>query len=137
MKSKAAKAKPKSAGRSKVAARVAKARAAAPARVKPKNPLLARWGAAFGLPPFKKIEPQHFKPAFAAALKEHKAEIAAIAGETAKPTFNNTIVALEKSGRLLERSRPSSSISPARTPTRRCRRSSARWRPSSPRTRPR
>ncbi|MDP1908940.1 MAG: peptidase M3, partial [Hyphomicrobium sp.] len=103
MKSKAGKAKPKSAGRSKVAARVVKARAAAPARVKPKNPLLARWGAAFGLPPFKKIEPQHFKAAFAAALKENKAEIAAIAGETAKPTFNNTVVALEKSGRLIDK----------------------------------
>ena len=103
MKSKAGKAKSKSAGRSKVAARVAKARSAAPARVKPKNPLLARWGAAFGLPPFKKIEPQHFKAAFAAALKENKAEIAAIAGETAKPTFNNTIVALEKSARLIEK----------------------------------
>ena len=45
----------------------------------------------------------HFKPAFAAALKEHKAEIAAIAAETAKPTFKNTIVALEKSGRLIEK----------------------------------
>ncbi len=43
------------------------------------------------------------RPAFAAALKEHKAEIAAIAAETAKPTFKNTIVALEKSGRLLEK----------------------------------
>jgi peptidyl-dipeptidase Dcp len=67
------------------------------------NPLLARWGSAFGLPPFKKIEPKHFAAAFAAALKEHKAEIAHIAAETANPTFNNTIVALEKSGRLLEK----------------------------------
>jgi peptidyl-dipeptidase Dcp len=67
------------------------------------NPLLSRWSAAFGLPPFKKVEPKHFKAAFAVALKEHKAEIARIAGETSKPTFNNTIGALEKSGRLLER----------------------------------
>jgi len=67
------------------------------------NPLLARWSAAFGLPPFGKIKPQHFRPAFAAALKEHKTEIARIAGETARPTFANTIVALEKSGRLLDR----------------------------------
>ena len=103
MKSKAGKAKSKSAGRSKVAARIAKARSAAPARVKPKNPLLAHWGAAFGLPPFKKIEPQHFKAAFAVALKENKAEIVAIAGDTAKPTFNNTIVALEKSARLIDK----------------------------------
>ena len=75
----------------------------APARAKPGNPLLSRWSAAFGLPPFKKIEPAHFKAAFAAALKEHKAEIARIAGETARPTFANTIVALEKSGRLLDK----------------------------------
>jgi peptidyl-dipeptidase Dcp len=103
VKSKAAKAKSKSAPKSKVAARVAKARAKGPARVKPGNPLLSRWSAAFGLPPFKKIEPAHFKAAFVAALKEHKAEIAGVAGETAKPTFNNTIVALEKSGRLLDK----------------------------------
>ncbi len=73
------------------------------ARAKPGNPLLSRWSAAFGLPPFKKIEPAHFKAAFAAALKEHKAEIARIAGETARPTFANTILALEKSGRLLDK----------------------------------
>ena len=88
MKSKAAKAKSNSTSKGKFAARVAKARVGSAARVKPGNPLLARWGAAFGLPPFKKIEPAHFKAAFAAALKEHKAEIADIAGETAKPTFN-------------------------------------------------
>jgi peptidyl-dipeptidase Dcp len=91
-----------------VAKKVAKAKTKtatrkAAAGAKPANPLLARWGSAFGLPPFKKIEPKHFAAAFAAALKEHKAEIAHIAAETANPTFNNTIVALEKSGRLLEK----------------------------------
>lgn len=99
----AANAKSKTVARSKVAARVAKARSHTPARIKPGNPLLVRWSAAFGLPPFKKIEPGHFKAAFAAALKEHKAEIARIAGETARPTFANTIVALEKSGRLIDK----------------------------------
>ncbi len=98
-----AKSKLKSAAGKKVAARVAKARAKAPARKKPSNPLLSRWGAAFGLPPFAKIEPQHFKAAFAAALKEHKADIAQIASQDSRPTFANTIVALEKSGRLLEK----------------------------------
>jgi len=67
------------------------------------NPLLARWGRDFGMPPFGKISPADFKPAFAAALKEHKGEIARIADQTARPTFANTIVALEKSGRLLDR----------------------------------
>ncbi|MCK9910049.1 hypothetical protein MXD81_12975, partial [Microbacteriaceae bacterium K1510] len=55
------KAKSKSAAGKKVAARVAKARAKLPARKKPGNPLLSRWSAAFGLPPFGKIEPHHFK----------------------------------------------------------------------------
>jgi peptidyl-dipeptidase Dcp len=85
------------------AAKKAKAAAPAPAHKRPTNPLLARWSAAFGLPPFGRIEPGHFKAAFAAALKQHKAEIAAIAGQQAEPTFANTIAALEKSGRLLEK----------------------------------
>jgi peptidyl-dipeptidase Dcp len=67
------------------------------------NPLLARWTAPFGMPPFDKIKPEHFRSAFAAGFKEHKAEIAAIARQTSRPTFANTIAALEKSGRLLER----------------------------------
>ncbi|MBC7832403.1 MAG: hypothetical protein H7Y62_10330, partial [Hyphomicrobium sp.] len=103
MKSKAVKAKSKSTSKGSSAARLAKARAGSAARAKPGNPLLARWGAAFGLPPFKKIDPAHFKAAFAAALKEHKTEIAAIAGDSAKPTFKNAIAALEKSGRLLDK----------------------------------
>ncbi|MFN3623921.1 MAG: M3 family metallopeptidase, partial [Hyphomicrobium sp.] len=45
----------------------------------------------------------HFKAAFATALKEHKADVARIAGQEARPTFANTIVALERSGRLLEK----------------------------------
>ncbi len=64
---------------------------------------MARWSTPFGLPPFARIEPNHFRPAFAAALKAHKAEITKIARDPARPTFANTIAALEKSGRLLER----------------------------------
>ena len=67
------------------------------------NPLLGKWSTPFLLPPFEQIEPQHFAPAFAAALKEHKAEIAKIAGLTSRPTFANTIVALERAGRALNR----------------------------------
>jgi len=67
------------------------------------NPLLAPWRTPFKAPPFDRIEPKHFKPAFAEALKAHKQEIAEIAGKTAKPTFANTIVALEKSGVLLNK----------------------------------
>jgi len=68
---------------------------------RPQNPLLAPWRTPFKAPPFKSIEPRHFRPAFAAALKAHKAELAEIAGRPAKPTFANTLVALEKSGTLL------------------------------------
>ncbi|HML43058.1 MAG TPA: M3 family metallopeptidase [Hyphomicrobium zavarzinii] len=65
------------------------------------NPLLKPWRTPFKAPPFASIEPRHFRPAFDAALKEHKKELAEIAGRAAKPTFANTIVALEKSGVLL------------------------------------
>jgi peptidyl-dipeptidase Dcp len=67
------------------------------------NPLLEDWTASGGVPPFDRITAEHFTPAYARALAEHEAEIAAIAGEPAPPTFANTIVTLELSGRLLDR----------------------------------
>lgn len=67
------------------------------------NPLLARWTTAFGAPPFAKIETKHFRPALNAAFREHKAEIEKIASNSARPTFTNTVLALEKSGTLLSR----------------------------------
>lgn len=67
------------------------------------NPLLAAWTAPFGAPPFPKIEPSHFKPAYEAALAEHVREIDAIAGSTSEPDFANVIEAMEKSGTLLDR----------------------------------
>ncbi|WP_295559100.1 M3 family metallopeptidase [uncultured Hyphomicrobium sp.] len=69
----------------------------------PKNPLLAPWRTPFKAPPFAAIEPRHYKPAFTLALKEHKQEIAGIAAREQKPSFANTIVALEKSGALLSK----------------------------------
>jgi len=68
-----------------------------------RNPLLSAWKTPFELPPFEAIAAEHFEPAFEAALAKHNAEIARIAANSAKPTFRNTIVALELSGRLLER----------------------------------
>ncbi len=56
-----------------------------------------------GVPPFDRIKPEHFRPAYARALAEHEAEIAAIAADAAPPSFDNTIAALELSGRALER----------------------------------
>jgi peptidyl-dipeptidase Dcp len=70
---------------------------------KPANPLLSVWPQPFAMPPFDRIEPRHFKPALEAAFRAHKAEIEAIAANSRKPTFANTITALEKSGRLLSR----------------------------------
>lgn len=67
------------------------------------NPLLSRWTAEFGAPPFSKIETKHFRTALNAAFREHKGEIEKIASNTARPTFANTVLALEKSGTLLAR----------------------------------
>ncbi|MFZ9502606.1 MAG: M3 family metallopeptidase, partial [Beijerinckiaceae bacterium] len=67
------------------------------------NPFFEDWSTPFGLPPFSRIRPEHFAPAFARALADHEAEIAAIAGQAAAPDFENTIVALEKAGRALRR----------------------------------
>ena len=67
------------------------------------NPLLSDFAAAFGLPDFAAIKPEHYRPAFDAALAEHRAEIDAVAASAEPPTFTNTIEALEKSGRSLEK----------------------------------
>jgi peptidyl-dipeptidase Dcp len=68
------------------------------------NPLLAPWDQAnLGLPPFDRIRPEHFRPAFDAGMAAQKQAVAAIADAKDAPTFDNTIVALEKSGFDLER----------------------------------
>ena len=67
------------------------------------NPLLAEWAGALELPPFEAIKPDHFRPAFDRALADHCAEIDAIAENPALADFENTIGALERSGRALER----------------------------------
>src|SRR5215472_4055416 len=67
------------------------------------NPLLETWTTPFESPPFDRILPGHFKPAYEHALGRHRAEIAAIAEAREPATFENTIVALEDSGRLLSR----------------------------------
>lgn len=67
------------------------------------NPFAAEWTTPFGLPPFEAITPDHYRPAFDAALAEQKAEIGAIAGQSSAPSFDNTIAAMERSGQLLKR----------------------------------
>ncbi len=65
------------------------------------NPLLLSYETPFGVPPFDKIKDEHFKPAFDEAFKKHNEEIAAIVNNTEEATFDNTILALENSGKLL------------------------------------
>jgi peptidyl-dipeptidase Dcp len=77
--------------------------ASSPTSASADNPLLAAWDTPFGAPPFAAIRPEHVAPAFATAFAEHRGEIAAIAGQTAAPTFDNTIAALERAGRTLSR----------------------------------
>src|SRR5215467_10889958 len=67
------------------------------------NPLLATWSGEFEIPPFAAIKAEHFRPAFDRALAKHRAEIDTIAQNRAEPSFENTIAALEKGGRELER----------------------------------
>ena len=68
------------------------------------NPLLAPWkGPHGGFPPFAEVRVEHFQPALDAAMGEQLAAIEAIASNPAPPTFENTIAALERSGRTLDR----------------------------------
>ncbi len=67
------------------------------------NPLLAEWTAPHQTPPFDKIALSDYEPAFDAAIACSRAEITAIVENPAKPTFGNTIVALERQGLLLNR----------------------------------
>ena len=67
------------------------------------NPLLSDWTGPFGLPPLPAIKPEHFRPAFDRALAAHRAEIDAISADPAAASFGNTIEALEKGGRALDR----------------------------------
>src|SRR5262245_59706643 len=67
------------------------------------NPLLEDWTGPFGVPPFGRISPEHFIPAYGRAFAEHDAEIAAIEGDSLAPTFQNSIEAMERAGRTLDR----------------------------------
>ncbi len=66
------------------------------------NPLLASWEG-LGLPPFDRIRPEHFRPAFDATMAAQKQAVGTIAGSHEAPSFANTIVVLETSGLGLER----------------------------------
>jgi peptidyl-dipeptidase Dcp len=80
------------------------AQASAAAEVTVPNPLLAKWTGPYGgVPPFEKVKVEQFKPALEAAMAEQLGEIDKIAKDPAAPSFENTIAALERSGRTLSR----------------------------------
>ena len=67
------------------------------------NPFFETWTTPFGLPPFDRIRPEHFAPAFDHGMAENIGEIEAITADPDEPTFANTIEAMERSGRFLTR----------------------------------
>ena len=80
------------------------AQQATPMAAETSNVLLQPWTGPYdGVPPWDKVRPELFKPAFMAAIDMQRAEIAAIAANPDKPTFANTIEALERAGKPLDR----------------------------------
>ena len=67
------------------------------------NPLLAHWATPGEVPPFAQVKPEHFAPAYDRAFAAHEAEVADIAASSDPPDFDNTIAALERSGKALQR----------------------------------
>ena len=86
-----------------IAASVAMANLAYAAPLDASNPFAKPSTLQYGYPAFDKIKNEHFAPAFAEGMREQAAEVEAIANNKAAPTFENTIVAMERSGRLLNR----------------------------------
>ena len=67
------------------------------------NPFFEPSALPFGAPPFDRIRDEHFQPAIEEGMRRHIAEVDAIADQAAPPSFENTVVALERSGELLHR----------------------------------
>jgi len=69
----------------------------------PDNPLLKESALPYHYPPFDKIKDAHFVPAIEAGMREQLKEVDVVANNSEKPTLENTVVALERTGRLLDR----------------------------------
>src|SRR6516165_4614553 len=67
------------------------------------NPLMSESALPFHYPPFDKIKDEQFAPAIEAGMRDQLKEIEPIINNSEKPTFENTVVALERTGRLLDR----------------------------------
>lgn len=73
------------------------------AQVEQENPFFTEWNTPFGVPPFDKIQNQHFLPAYEKAMAQEVEEIKAIVENTEAPTFENTILPYSTSGELLSK----------------------------------
>ena len=67
------------------------------------NPLVEQPNTPYGVPAFAQVKIEHYLPAFEEAIRQNKAEVEAIINNEAEPTFENTIVALDRTGALLDR----------------------------------
>ncbi|MCL1867990.1 MAG: M3 family metallopeptidase [Paludibacter sp.] len=67
------------------------------------NPFLAEWDTPYSVPPFDKIKITDYMPAFEEGMRLHTAQIDSITNNAAEPTFDNTIVAMEFSGEVLQK----------------------------------
>lgn len=71
--------------------------------VQAQNPLLGEFNTLHGTAPFDEIKTEHYEPAILEGIRQNQAEIEAICNNPEKPTFENTIVSMERSGKLLNR----------------------------------
>lgn len=71
--------------------------------VKNDNPFMQEWDTPYGVPPFEQIKNEHYIPAFEEGMKQQAEAIEAIVSNNEAPTFENTIIALENSGELLNK----------------------------------
>jgi len=67
------------------------------------NPFFSEWTAPFGVPPFDEIKEEHYMPAVKEAIKQQEEEIETIVDNSEEPDFENTILAMDKSGQLLDK----------------------------------
>lgn len=66
-----------------------------------KNPFFEQWNTPYGIPPFDQIKEAHYLPAIKEGIRQHNEEIEAIVSNPEAPTFDNTLLALDRSGQLL------------------------------------
>lgn len=65
------------------------------------NPFFSEYDTPFGVPPFDRVDNEHFIPAFEQGMEQHKKEVELILDNEEEPTFDNTIIAMDKAGEIL------------------------------------